>query len=587
MECKYMARISFKLKLLLMSALLIITTVVAAFFSSQYVISDYISSSDRRNIESQINSVKALVSRSINSDIRLANSSNFGLNEVKATIEKTGFYDVYKIAFNMLIDKNGALGDKEKAKPYLELAKQAQEHKTIVSDVFLKDKKPMVTITVGQGNGNANIFFVDLSAMQSLLSEMTVEGSSWKLADSEGNLIFSNTPDRDNLLPTSMEIKVGAKLWQLTGYIDPLVIQKNTQALIHQIIIILIIVSAIILPLALITINRLFKPVLLLRSLITELSNGSGDLTQRLNVTSDDELGDMAKGIDKFIEHLQQLLIKIQASTHNIASEIKELESQTLENNSSLSSFKNQVDRSVSSILEMAESANTVSADASNTAEQTALTNQEATASIKVVQEASQSVQALSSSIDKTSHSVTQMTEYADNIERVLSEITGIAEQTNLLALNAAIEAARAGEQGRGFAVVADEVRALASRTHKSTEEIVAMLAQLKNGTQQVVAQMSTTQESCSKASDATTRVVNSLDSMVQSIDVINSLVEQIASSAHDQRQIGESVQQTMHEISETVARLSRNSESTSGSTQHLTQSNSELLSIVGQFKIN
>ncbi|WP_166434183.1 methyl-accepting chemotaxis protein [Vibrio viridaestus] len=582
-----MARISFKLKLLLMSALLIITTVVAAFFSSQYVISDYISSSDRRNIESQINSVKALVSRSINSDIRLANSSNFGLNEVKATIEKTGFYDVYKIAFNMLIDKNGALGDKEKAKPYLELAKQAQEHKTIVSDVFLKDKKPMVTITVGQGNGNANIFFVDLSAMQSLLSEMTVEGSSWKLADSEGNLIFSNTPDRDNLLPTSMEIKVGAKLWQLTGYIDPLVIQKNTQALIHQIIIILIIVSAIILPLALITINRLFKPVLLLRSLITELSNGSGDLTQRLNVTSDDELGDMAKGIDKFIEHLQQLLIKIQASTHNIASEIKELESQTLENNSSLSSFKNQVDRSVSSILEMAESANTVSADASNTAEQTALTNQEATASIKVVQEASQSVQALSSSIDKTSHSVTQMTEYADNIERVLSEITGIAEQTNLLALNAAIEAARAGEQGRGFAVVADEVRALASRTHKSTEEIVAMLAQLKNGTQQVVAQMSTTQESCSKASDATTRVVNSLDSMVQSIDVINSLVEQIASSAHDQRQIGESVQQTMHEISETVARLSRNSESTSGSTQHLTQSNSELLSIVGQFKIN
>ncbi|MDC0609758.1 methyl-accepting chemotaxis protein [Vibrio sp.] len=582
-----MARISFKLKLLLMSALLIITTVVAAFFSSQYVISDYISSSDRRNIESQINSVKALVSRSINSDIRLANSSNFGLNEVKATIEKTGFYDVYKIAFNMLIDKNGALGDKEKAKPYLELAEQAQEHNTIVSDVFLKDKKPMVTITVGQGNGNANIFFVDLSAMQSLLSEMTVEGSSWKLADSEGNLIFSNTPDRDNLLPTSMEIKVGTKLWQLTGYIDPLVIQKNTQALIHQIIIILIIVSAIILPLALITINRLFKPVLLLRSLITELSNGSGDLTQRLNVASDDELGDMAKGIDKFIEHLQQLLIKIQASTHNIASEIKELESQTLENNSSLSSFKNQVDRSVSSILEMAESANTVSADASNTAEQTSLTNQEATASIKVVQEASQSVQALSSSIDKTSHSVTQMTEYADNIERVLSEITGIAEQTNLLALNAAIEAARAGEQGRGFAVVADEVRALASRTHKSTEEIVAMLAQLKNGTQQVVAQMSTTQESCSKASDATTRVVSSLDSMVQSIDVINSLVEQIASSADDQRQIGESVQQTMHEISETVARLSRNSESTSGSTQHLTQSNSELLSIVGQFKIN
>lgn len=263
-----------------------------------------------------------------------------------------------------------------------------------------------------------------------------------------------------------------------------------------------------------------------------DLSQGSGDLTQRLTVSSDDELGDMANGINKFIQHLQQLLSRIQASTTSIASEIKEQEGQTIQNNDALLSFKNQVNSSVSSIVNMADSAKTVFNDASNTAQQTSLANQEATDSITLVENASMSVEQLSASIDETSHSVNQMSAYADNIGKVLSEITGIAEQTNLLALNAAIEAARAGEQGRGFAVVADEVRALASRTHKSTEEIVTMLEQLKTGTQQVVHQMSTTKESCSKTSEATTQVVQSLDAMVNSIDAINSLVSQIADSA-------------------------------------------------------
>ncbi|MCE0495575.1 methyl-accepting chemotaxis protein [Vibrio salinus] len=580
-----MTRISFKLKLLLMSALMIVVTIVTAFFASRYVISDYIASTDRQYIQTQMNSVKSLVIKSIDSDIRLANSSNFGLTDVKKTIQKTGFYDVYKVAFGMLINKTGAVNDTKLTAPYLALAKKAQK-KTLISDVFIKNKKPMVTITVGQDKGNANIFFVNLASMQTLLQEMTVDGSAWKLTDSAGHVIFSNRPDKKDLIPTSMDINVGKKNWKLTGYIDPQVIARNTQELNHRITLFLLILTVIILPLSLVTINRLFRPVVLLRSLISELSKGSGDLTQRLTVSSEDELGDMANGINKFIEHLQQLLIKIQLSTTNIATEIQELESQTLQNSDALLSFKEQVNSSVSSIIEMANSANTVFADASNTAQQTELTNREATGSIQVVEEALQSVQTLSDSIEETSDSVSQMTSYADNIEKVLNEITGIAEQTNLLALNAAIEAARAGEQGRGFAVVADEVRALASRTHKSTEEIVEMLGQLKSGSQQVASQMSATKDRCSITSGTTTRVVQSLNTMVESIEIINNLVAQIADSANNQKEIGESVEGTMNDIAEMVGKLSQNTQNTSESTQHLTHTNSELLNIVGQFKI-
>jgi methyl-accepting chemotaxis protein len=178
------------------------------------------------------------------------------------------------------------------------------------------------------------------------------------------------------------------------------------------------------------------------------------------------------------------------------------------------------------------------------------------------------------------------MSEHTQEIGDLLGEIGGIAEQTNLLALNAAIEAARAGEQGRGFAVVADEVRALASRTHKSTEDIVQMLDRLKNGTGTVVSSMESTKTSCQQAAESTGSVVTSLDKMTSAVSEISDLSIQIATSAEEQSSVTEDINRNMVAIRDVMHTINENGANTERTTKRLIETNQQLLAIVGQFKI-
>ncbi len=336
----------------------------------------------------------------------------------------------------------------------------------------------------------------------------------------------------------------------------------------------------------LLVLNHLYRPILALKSTVVSLSEGNGDLTRRLDVNTKDDLGKIAEAVNKFIANLQAMMLEVSQSTEYISEGIEELKAQTEMNNTVLSAHASETDQAVTAVNEMSSAAESVAQSASQSAVFTQDTSAEAEQSKIVVSGAVNSVASLVDEVDSMALSIQTMSEDTQKIGSVLGVIGEIADQTNLLALNAAIEAARAGEQGRGFAVVADEVRALAGRTQQSTSEINSMLTKLNKGTESVVTAMDDTKRSCQQTADTTSNVNNSLDSMAVSVVKINDLGVQIATAAEQQSSATDEINRNMSAIQGMVTQLTENGVQTMDSTRSLATGNEQLLSIVGQFKL-
>lgn len=418
--------------------------------------------------------------------------------------------------------------------------------------------------------GNSYDWFADL-ANKAVSQEVTVEDYTVK---NEDKTFFAHS------------IKAGDKQWYFCIGIDKSVAFAKLETAATAAIITSICSVIVSMILTFIILQILYRPILALKQTILDLSSGNGDLTQRLDVQGDDDLGLIAQGINRFIQNLQNMMLEIQDATVRLQSHVEHMHEQSARTDDILQSHVAETEQVVTAIEEMNSTADAMATDAANTAEITQRANEVGNESRRIAQESQHTVAELISDVDGAVNSVSEMNEKTQGINNILEVISGIAEQTNLLALNAAIEAARAGEQGRGFAVVADEVRNLASRTKDSTEEVEAALESLLQGTQVVVTSMDNTKARCEDTVTSSGEVAESLDSMSTFVNDINGLSTQIATAAEEQSSVTQELTRNMSEINNIVRELEGNSQTTLQNTDDIASLNNQLSTIVGRFKL-
>ncbi len=312
-----------------------------------------------------------------------------------------------------------------------------------------------------------------------------------------------------------------------------------------------------------------------------------GDLTVQVNLSARDEMSRIADRFNAMTEKFNALIQQIISAATQLAAASEEVSSVATESASNVERQRHETDQVATAINEMTATVQEVANNASNAAGAAANADNEAKGGKSVVENTSQVITQLAGEIENAASVIKELEHDSENIGGVLDVIKGIAEQTNLLALNAAIEAARAGEQGRGFAVVADEVRTLASRTHESTTEIENMIEKLQTGSHNAVEVMEKSREQAQAGVEQATEAAESLEAITRAVATITEMNIQIASAAEEQSAVSEEINKNVTIISQISEQTASGSEQTTTSASELAQLASDLQNLVGQFKIS
>lgn len=312
----------------------------------------------------------------------------------------------------------------------------------------------------------------------------------------------------------------------------------------------------------------------------------SGDLSGEIAVTSNNEIGALFAALQRMQESQRETIGQISSSATQLASAAEELSVVTDESNRGLHRQHQELEQAATAVTEMTTAVEDVARNAVSTAEASNASNQLAQSSRTQVQETLREITAMESDIQGTSRIIENLAQQADGIGKVLDVIRTLSEQTNLLALNAAIEAARAGEAGRGFAVVADEVRNLAHRTQTSTQEIEQMTSGIQNGTSQAVASMLNNAQRARLTLDTTRTAGQSLEEIFQAINQINDRNLLIASAAEQQAHVAREVDRNLLNIRDLSTQAATGANQTSAASNDLSRLAVELNTLVARFRL-
>ncbi len=332
--------------------------------------------------------------------------------------------------------------------------------------------------------------------------------------------------------------------------------------------------------------NSITRPMNKMVNAMNNIASGNADLTQRLDERGTNEMSAVAVGFNVFIQHIQDVINQVSVGSHKIDVSSDELSQLAGSSSISIERQRSEIEQVVTAMNEMAATIKNVADNASNAAESANKANDNAISGTEVVNGTVASIEALAASVIEASEAVNQVHAESENIGSILEVIRGIADQTNLLALNAAIEAARAGEQGRGFAVVADEVRNLAKRTQESTQEIQNMIESLQGGTLRAVSLIDQGRQRAEESVTQAGLAGKALNSITEAISEISNMNIQIAAASEQQSIVANDMDQNLIEIRDQTEGTANEIKNASGSSESLSQLSSDLTILVNQFKV-
>ena len=320
---------------------------------------------------------------------------------------------------------------------------------------------------------------------------------------------------------------------------------------------------------------------------IHEIASGEGDLTARLNVQSKDEFAELAHEFNAFVANLCQLIASVLKQAGQLSELTEHLSASASSTKDITNSLNTASDTIVSAVHEMTIANKEMANVATSSAQEAEAASRNAEQGLTVVNNVNDSMQALSTDVDTALESSAELQNSSANIASVLDVIRAIAEQTNLLALNAAIEAARAGEQGRGFAVVADEVRTLASRTQQSTNHIQEMIQKLQSRVNEASGAIQSSKENADRTLAFFAKADEVFHQLQQSSRRVNDMATQTAAATEEQSLVSEEITKNLYALNDQAVAAGGIAQQNEQLSMQIRQLSDTLFGLVGRFKVN
>jgi len=457
-----------------------------------------------------------------------------------------------------------------------------------ISRFLVEDKAGYLGLMNQLGVSPEVIADIDAKKTNIGIQRIETAGTKAALSGESGFSVFEDYR-HVSVLSAYAPFEVLGQKWAIMVEIDEAEAFQSIASLSGKLIMAAVVIALLMAGLAFIA-GRLFsasiiKPINALSATIHEIEQGS-DLTRRISVDSQDEIGSMTNTLNRMLEKFQNSMQEVSASVEQLASASEEMSTISAQTNQGVTRQQMETDQVATAINEMLATVQSVAGNASAAASSAKQADDEADNGNSVVLEAIEVSNALAKEVEKSAQAIHKVEADSEQIGMVLDVIKEIAEQTNLLALNAAIEAARAGEQGRGFAVVADEVRTLASRTQASAEEIHQMIEQLQVGSGQAVQVMKDAQQQAEDSVSKARSAGDSLRMITSEVSTINEMNLQIASATEEQSAVVEEINRNITAIKSVADEAARGTQQTSEASESMAQLATKLQRMVANFKV-